>query len=618
MNQRHQDKPYAKLALPKRCNGCRLICNKTLKMKLTIFSLWAILLLFLSSCKAEVLPPKAEGVASPEAVALSLATVDPKKSLHLFEYDRAAPLNIQEEARWYEDNAEWIDFSYESSMGGRVDARLIIPPGNGPFPGMILQHGGGGAATLEDMDYFAREFVDHGAVTIMITDPYRRPGGWVPTPYMGNTWPLFTESDLRIKIQLILDQRRAIDILESRPEVDSDRLAYFGVSFGGMMGGLLAGVEDRLKAYVLVVGDGGLVEHTADPGEDGLNIHFSEEWAALMWPTESLHFVGRAAPAALLFQNGINDMHVPAHDAIRYYTAASEPKTIMWYDAGHGLPWRFVNDAAEWLQPYLGDNLLLLTPNYRPSAIIWDRILFILIITGLGIYLWKSIRRKYLSWGDRLLWFLAVIWTGPVGLALFWFIARRPKNDRERTQLWVQALGVAVLSVTAFVSADFMGDKVNSLLQGSDFRIQLAQTYLMMLVGGVFLTLLARRTYRAPIFAHILSANTFWAVAMLLPWLVYEFFQDFSQVNSSANALVGIVLTTPLNYWLIKDGFERWVLDLDLETSHPPLKRLPVPLIAGILVLSFGMALGSILMMLKLYTGLSWNEVLLIIRGVYR
>jgi len=62
---------------------------------------------------------------------------------------------------------------------------------------------------------------------------------------------------------------------------------------------------------VLVIGDGGLVEYTADPGEDGLNIHFSDTWAALMWPTESLHFIGRAAPAALLFQNGLHDTNMP-------------------------------------------------------------------------------------------------------------------------------------------------------------------------------------------------------------------------------------------------------------------------------------------------------------------
>ena len=586
-------------------------------MKRITFALWTILLFSLNGCKNEVLPPEATGVASPEAVALSLSTVISEESLHLFEYDKDAPLDIQEEKRWHEYNAEWIDFSYESPMGGRADARLIIPNGKGPFPGMILQHGGGGAATLEDMRYFAMEFVRHGAVTIMITDPYRRPGGWVPTPYMGNTWPLFTESDLRIKIQLIQDQRRAIDILESRPEVDPERMAYFGVSFGGTMGGLLAGVEDRLKAYVLVVGDGGLVEHTSDPGEDGFNIHFSENWAALMWPTESLHFVRRAAPAALLFQNGINDMHVPAHDAIRYHTAASEPKTIMWYDTGHGLPWKFVNDAAEWLQPYLGDNLFLLAPNYRPSAIIWDRGTLIIIFLGLGIYLWESIRRKYLGWGDRLLWLLAILRTGPVGLGLFWFTARRPKREGEMTPLWVRALGVVTLSVAAFVSAGFVGGKVNELTQGSDLRLRLAQTYLILLVGGGLLTFLARRTYRASIFAHILSANTFWPVTMLIPWLIGEYLRDFTWLTTSANALVGIVLTAPLHYWLIKGGFERWVLALEAEREPPPLNRLPLPLSAGLLVLSFALAFGSVLVMLKLYTELPWHDVLLVIRGVY-
>ena len=35
------------------------------------------------------------------------------------------------------------------------------------------------------------------------------------------------------------------------------------------MGGLLAGVEDRLRAYVLQVGDGGLVTHMTGPEDTG-------------------------------------------------------------------------------------------------------------------------------------------------------------------------------------------------------------------------------------------------------------------------------------------------------------------------------------------------------------
>ena len=54
---------------------------------------------------------------------------------------------------------------------------------------------------------------------------------------------------------MIIDLRRAVDLLASRSDVDPERIAYLGVSYGGMMGGLLASIEDRLQAYVLIVGD---------------------------------------------------------------------------------------------------------------------------------------------------------------------------------------------------------------------------------------------------------------------------------------------------------------------------------------------------------------------------
>lgn len=45
------------------------------------------------------------------------------------------------------------------------------------------------------------------------------------------------------------------------------RIGYIGVSYGGAMGGLLAGVEHRISAYALVVGDGGLVTHSTGPDD---------------------------------------------------------------------------------------------------------------------------------------------------------------------------------------------------------------------------------------------------------------------------------------------------------------------------------------------------------------
>jgi dienelactone hydrolase len=585
-------------------------------MNRVYFMLCLIPVCLLTGCKPDVGAPPAAEAASPEAVAVSLSTVNPEDSLHLFEYDRQAPLDIQETRRWQEGNATWIDFTYASTGGERVDARLVIPDGQGPFPGIILQHGGVG--TLEDMVFYARDFVRYGAVSIMITNPYRRPGGYEITQYMGNTWPLFTERDVEIKIQMIHDLRRAVDVLVERPDVDPERLAYLGVSFGGAMGGLLAGVEDRLAAYVLVVGDGGLVEHTADPGEDGLNLHFSEDWAALMWPTEPLHFIGRAAPAALLFQNGVHDTYVPPHDAIRFHTAASEPKTVMWYDAGHNLPWNFVSDAAKWLQHYLGERLLLMAPNYRASAALVERFIIAAILVSMGIFLWDTLRQRNLTWGDRLVWMVVITLLGPLGLLLYWLTTPRgveAGGAAIEPATWRQVLGITTLTTMAFTIGLIIGDWINDMLYTIiDFRVRFVQLYMTTLIVGVLFAILNRRTYQASIVAKILSMNLFWVVVMIFPAVLREVFSLSSLALYPADVLMGIVVTFPLHAWMMKRNLEVWRLKVDAERR---LNRLRWPAAVGLLVISYMAVLGSVIVVVQIYTGLPWKDVILILHGVY-
>ena len=65
------------------------------------------------------------------------------------------------------------------------------------------------------------------------------------------------------------DLGRSIDYLETRPEVATDHLAYYGLSWGGAMGGLLPAVEPRIKVSVLVVA--GLDFPPARPEVEPLN-----------------------------------------------------------------------------------------------------------------------------------------------------------------------------------------------------------------------------------------------------------------------------------------------------------------------------------------------------------
>ena len=268
----------------------------------------------------------------------------------LFRYDETIPLDIHREevpTELADGAVARLELSYISPLGGRVPATLLVPRGSGRMPALILQHGlpGSRLDSLATAEVFARADV----VTVSIDAPFaRRPGGQ-ETPVT------FTKRDRREQIQLVVDLRRAVDLLVARDDVDPSRIAYYGGSYGGAMGGLLAGVESRISAYVLQVGDGGLVEHfTGADDSDGplqsLSRSRRSRWISAMEPIEPLYFVRYANPAELLFQNALQDESVLAADALRFQRAASEPKDTMWYAAGHALNVAAKCDAARWLQ----------------------------------------------------------------------------------------------------------------------------------------------------------------------------------------------------------------------------------------------------------------------------
>ncbi len=125
------------------------------------------------------------------------------------------------------------------------------------------------------------------------------------------------------------------------------------------MGGLLAGVERRIRAYVLASGDGGLVAHVTRP-DDPYSLFrqvppaYQARWLAAMEPIEPIHFVGHAAPAALFFQAGRRDQFIPREEAVRWQQAGSAPKQVTWYDADHFLNAAAIRDEVAWLQSQIG------------------------------------------------------------------------------------------------------------------------------------------------------------------------------------------------------------------------------------------------------------------------
>jgi dienelactone hydrolase len=296
----------------------------------------------------------AESANSPpadiESARASQAGLPSAEEIALFDYEASVPLEIVEHGREQLDGLERIDVTYGSPHGGQVPAWVYEPDHEGPHAGLVLMHGMPGSRdTAADL---AASYARSGAVVIAISAPFARRGGSIRDQTVS-----LTEEDRADQIQLIVDLRRAVDYLLTHPAVDPDRIGYVGASYGGAMGGLLAGVERRIVAYVLVVGDGGLVAHFSGP-EDRISGAIGEErwqaWLEAMEPIEPIRFVGLAAPTPLLFQNARADRMVPVADAERYQQAANEPKTVLWYDTGHTRTPEMIRDQAEWLAQHIG------------------------------------------------------------------------------------------------------------------------------------------------------------------------------------------------------------------------------------------------------------------------
>jgi dienelactone hydrolase len=265
----------------------------------------------------------------------------------LFAYDVDAPLNLQKTLEATINGVERSRIAFSSPDGGLVFGKMWDPvTRSGRRPGMVIMHGLPGNASSTTGD--AQNYAQLGAVVIAIDAPWNH--------RQGPPLRLIPE-DRDEQIRVVKDLQRAVDVLRSRPNVDGDRIAYMGVSWGGATGALFVGIERRLKAAALVVGHAGQVSHHTGP--EGFK-YISREpcarrvaWIRTMAPIEPIRFVGNAN-VPLLLQNGTLDEWVPVYEAEELHAAAPQPKEVRWYVTGHNLGQQAVNDRHDWLHNLIG------------------------------------------------------------------------------------------------------------------------------------------------------------------------------------------------------------------------------------------------------------------------
>ena len=282
----------------------------------------------------------------------------PNPAAHLFDYDAKQPLGGTDKIIEEFADGTLHDITYKSPKGGPVEAYLVVPKGKGPFAAVLFGHWGNGtrAEFIPEAKLYARA----GAVSLMPDYPWERLQPW----YKAMNHFDKPELDRDAAIQATVDLRRGLDLLLARPDVDGNRVAYVGHSYGAQWGSILSAVDRRMRTTVLM---GGVAEMAdiflrnsyPDPDLAEFRQHQPagqlEKYAQVMGAVDAIHFVGHAAPIPLLLQFAKFEQYFDKTSMQHYADTASEPKKVIYYDTGHDLndpqAWQ---DRLDWLAKYIG------------------------------------------------------------------------------------------------------------------------------------------------------------------------------------------------------------------------------------------------------------------------
>jgi cephalosporin-C deacetylase-like acetyl esterase len=273
----------------------------------------------------------------------------------LFEYDQKLSLDVREVGIRNSGDVRIRDLNYASPRFGRVTAYLVEPAVKGKYAGIVFGHWGYGNRTefLSEAILYAKA----GAVSLLIDYPWVR-----PAPWRRNEPGSKPEAVRDNYAAAVIDLRRGIDLLQTRAEVDSSRIAYVGHSTGAQWGAILSAIDERIKAVVLMGGiptEATILLESDDPEYVDFRKNTPREQVDKYFKTvgvmDAINYVPYAAPTPLLFQFARYERYFNEAAMLRYARAASEPKAVKWYETGHDLnDVEALIDRANWLQKQIG------------------------------------------------------------------------------------------------------------------------------------------------------------------------------------------------------------------------------------------------------------------------
>jgi dienelactone hydrolase len=178
-----------------------------------------------------------------------------------FSYD-PTPLNARVEYRETSPGG-WVreKISFDAAYGGERVVAYLFLPSNAPPPYQTVIYFPGGASSwmtssrdLEsyyEFPMFLSFLVRNGRAVLY---PVYKGTFERSTPALAALTEDSSHAYAEYLVQVVKDFRRSVDYLETRPDIDRARLAYYGMSWGAKLGAIIPAVEPRLRAVVLVAG----------------------------------------------------------------------------------------------------------------------------------------------------------------------------------------------------------------------------------------------------------------------------------------------------------------------------------------------------------------------------
>lgn len=197
------------------------------------------------------------------------------------------------------------------------------------LPGIVLVHGGGGSAFA----HWVKMWNDRGYAAIAMDTcgcvPVGSYGAWQRTEFGGpEGWGGFGQISQPREDQwtfhAVASAVLAHSLLRALPEVDPARIGVTGISWGGYLTSLIAGVDARFAFAAPVYGCGFTLDMTFGDSVRALGEEGAARW--MRWWDPSAYLPNARMP--MLWVNGTNDFAYTMNGWQKSYLAAPGPHTL--------------------------------------------------------------------------------------------------------------------------------------------------------------------------------------------------------------------------------------------------------------------------------------------------